>query len=86
MSGPRRISAICLRALGLLSCVAASAYGQGAGSEYPMRRVADMFQPMSRPAEMIHVTAVMVLVISAVIFIAVFGLLVYIVVKFRVPE
>jgi cytochrome c oxidase subunit 2 len=75
-----------LQALGWISCLAASAYGQGAGSEYPMRRVADMFQPMSRPAEMIHVTAVMVLVISAVIFIAVFGLLIYIVVKFRVPE
>jgi cytochrome c oxidase subunit 2 len=69
-----------------MCCFAASVFGQGAGSEYPMRRVADMFQPMSRPAEMIHVTAVMVLVISAAIFVAVFGLLVYIVAKFRRPE
>lgn len=75
-----------LRVLGLLFCVAASAYGQGAGSEYPMRRVADMFQPLSRPAEMIHVTAVLVLVISAAIFVVVTGLLVYIVLKFRRPE
>jgi len=69
-----------------VSCFAASAYGQGAGSEYPMRRVADMFQPMSRPAEMIHGSAVMVLVISAAIFVIVFGLLLYIVAKFRLPE
>ena len=77
---------MCLRVLGLLFCFAASAFGQGAGSEYPMRRVADMFQPLSRPAEMIHVTAVLVLIISAFIFLVVTGMLVYIVVKFRRPE
>ena len=75
-----------LRVLGLLLCCAASVLGQGAGSEYPMRRVADMFQPLSRPAEMIHVTAVLVLIICGFIFLVVTGLLVYIVVKFRRPE
>ncbi len=75
-----------LRVLGLLLCCAASVLGQGAGSEYPMRRVADMFQPLSRPAEMIHVTAMLVLVISLFIFLFVTGILVYCVVKFRRPE
>ena len=77
---------MCLRVFGLLFCFVASAFSQGAGSEYPMRRVADMFQPLSRPAEMIHVTAILVLVISALIFVFVTGMLVYIVVKFRRPE
>ena len=86
VSVPGQISAMYLRVLGLLLCFAASAFGQGAGSEYPMRRVADIFQPLSRPAEMIHVTAVLVLIISAVIFVIVTGLLIYIVVKFRRPE
>ncbi len=80
---PRLVSAKYLRCLGLLFCWTAPAFGQGSGSEYPMRRVADMFQPLSRPAEMIHVTAVLVLIISAFIFVVVTGLLVYIVVKFR---
>lgn len=54
--------------------------------EYPMRRVADMFQPLSRPAEMIHEAAVIVLLICAGIFLVVTGLLIYIVLKFRRPE
>ncbi len=54
-----------------------------AGSEYPMRRVADIFQPLSRPAEMIHEATVLVLMICAAVFIVVTGLLVFIVVKFR---
>lgn len=50
-----------------------------------MRRVADIFQPLSRPAEMIHEAAILVLLICAGIFIAVTGLLVFIVLKFRRP-
>ena len=61
-------------------------FGQGAGSEYPMRRVADIFQPLSRPAEMIHVTAVLVLVISARHFCDRHRIAGLIVVKFRRPE
>lgn len=61
----------------------ASVHAQGAGSEYPMRRVADMFQPLSRPAELIHQSALLVIWISAGIFVVVTGLLVYIVVKYR---
>lgn len=53
------------------------------GNSYEMRRVADMFQPLSRPAEMIHQSAMVVLVITAAIFVVVTILLVYIVVKFR---
>jgi cytochrome c oxidase subunit 2 len=50
-----------------------------------MRRVADMFQPLSRPAEMIHESAMLVLLICAGIFAVVTGLLVFIVIKFRRP-
>lgn len=50
-----------------------------------MRRIADMFQPLSRPAEMIHEAAVLVLIITAGIFVVVTGLLIFIVVKFRRP-
>jgi cytochrome c oxidase subunit II len=83
---PRLVSAKYLRVVGFVFCFAAQAFGQGAGSDYPMRRVADMFRPVSRPAEMIQMTAILVLIISAFIFIVVTGLLVYIVMKFRRPE
>ena len=74
------------RVLGLVVVLPASAFGQAAGSEYPQRRIADMFQPLSRPAEMIHETAILVSVICAAIFIAVTAMLIYIVLKFRRPE
>lgn len=48
-----------------------------------MRPVADMFQPLSRPAEMIHESAMLVLAITAGIFLVVTGLLVFTVWKFR---
>jgi len=48
-----------------------------------MRPVADMFQPLSRPAEMIHSSALLVLAICAGIFVVVTGMLVYVVWKFR---
>ena len=86
MKVSRRVSAISLRVLGLLLGLTGSGFGQGAGSEYPMRRVADMFQPLSRPAEMIQVTSILVLVICLGIFLAVMAILIYIVVKFRRPE
>jgi len=48
-----------------------------------MRPVADMFQPLSRPAEMIHESAVLVLAITAGIFVVVTAMLVFVVWKFR---
>lgn len=48
-----------------------------------MRPVSDMFQPLSRPAEMIHASSLVVLAITAGIFIVVTTLLVYVVWKFR---
>ncbi len=63
-----------------------SVLAQGAGSEYPMRRVADMFDPLSRPAEMIHEAAVLVSFICLGIFLVVAGLLVYVVIRFRRKE
>lgn len=51
--------------------------------DYPMRKVADMFQPLSRPAEMIHSASLLVLLICAGIFLTVTGLLIYVCVKFR---
>jgi len=56
------------------------AYPQDGGQ---MRPVADMFQPLSRPAEMIHASSILVLAITAVIFVVVTTLLVYVVWKFR---
>lgn len=62
---------------------AAAAFGDITGSNYEMRRVADMFQPLSRPAEMIHSAALVVLWITAGIFLVVAGMLFFIVVKYR---
>ena len=55
---------------------------QAAGSDLPMRRVADMFKPLSRPAEMIHDVSVLAFWICGIIFIIVAGLLVYIIIRF----
>ena len=48
-----------------------------------MRPVADMFRPLSRPAEMIHSSSLLVLAITAGIFVVVSALLVFVVWKFR---
>lgn len=48
-----------------------------------MRPIADMFQPLSRPAEMIHESALLVLAITAGIFVVVTAMLVFVVWKFR---
>lgn len=69
--------------LGMALMVPAQA--ESIGSDYKMRRIADMFQPLSRPAEMIHEAAVLVLLICAGIFLVVTGLLVFIVIRFRKP-
>lgn len=72
------------RSWGLLAAsffwYAASAFSQDGGE---MRPVADMFQPLSRPAEMIHSSAMLVLAICAGIFVVVTFTLVYVVWKFR---
>jgi len=51
-----------------------------------MHKVADMFKPLSRPAEMIHDVSWIACIICLVIFLIVTGMLVYIVVKFRQPK
>jgi len=48
-----------------------------------MRPIADIFQPLSRPAEMIHESAILVLAITAGIFIVVTAMLIFVVWKFR---
>lgn len=48
-----------------------------------MRPIADMFQPLSRPAEMIHESAILVLAITAGIFLVVTAMLVFVVWKYR---
>ena len=57
-----------------------AAFGQDGGE---MRRVADMFQPLSRPAEMILDPTVLVMLIALAIFLVVTFLLVFVVWKFR---
>lgn len=64
--------------LAFFSC--SPAYPQEGGE---MRPVADMFQPLSRPAEMIHGSAMLVLAITAGIFLVVTAVLVFVVWKFR---
>jgi len=51
-----------------------------------MRRIANIFDPLSRPAEMIHETSMLVLLICAGIFAVVTFLLVYIVIRFKRPQ
>lgn len=63
-----------------------SVRAEAAGMEYPMRRVADMFDPLSRPAEMIHEASLLVSLICIGIFVVVTGLLIYIVLRFRRRE
>ncbi len=79
----RLISTLSLRAFCVLFALTASASAEPAGMEYPMRRIADMFDPLSRPAEMIHEAAVLVSLICLGIFVVVAGLLVYVVIRFR---
>lgn len=76
---------LCSLVLGLLALASgASAQNAQPGSpELPWRRIGNMFDPLSRPAEMIHDLSLLVLLICAGIFVVVTGLLVYIVIKFR---
>jgi len=61
----------------LAPLMAASAAGE------PMRPIANMFDPLSKPALMIHDSSVMALLVCAVIFVIVTGMLVYVTFKFR---
>jgi cytochrome c oxidase subunit 2 len=54
-----------------------------AHADEPMRRIANMFDPLSKPAEMIHDASIITLLICAVIFLIVTGMLVYVTFKFR---
>ncbi len=60
-----------------------SLFANVSGSEYPMRRIADIFAPLSRPAEMIHDVAMVVIWITIGIFVVVTSLLIFIVIRFR---
>lgn len=53
------------------------------GAGYPMKRITDIFDPQSLPAEMIMTTAMVVLWITLGIFVVVTTLLVFIVIRFR---
>jgi cytochrome c oxidase subunit 2 len=79
-------SKLLFKAAGLLMAFTAGVQAESIGSDYEMRRVADMFQPLSRPAEMIHESAILVSVICLAIFLIVVGLLIYILIRFRRPE
>ncbi|HEY5791963.1 MAG TPA: cytochrome c oxidase subunit II [Chthoniobacterales bacterium] len=54
-------------------------------SEKTQHRIADMFQPLSKPAEMIHDVSLVTLAVCAIIFVIVTGMLAYVVIKFRKP-
>ena len=67
--------------IGLL--VAASGKALAADGDGTMRPISDIFEPLSRPAEMIHQSAVLVILITSGIFVVVTAMLVYVVWKFR---
>lgn len=72
------------RASVALAClVALGATGLQAAEELPMRRIANMFEPLSTPAHIIMESAYVVLIITFVIFVVVAGLLAYACIKFR---
>jgi len=54
-----------------------------ASAAEPLRPIANMFDPLSRPAQMISEASVIVLLICAGIFLIVTGMLVYVTLKFR---
>ena len=64
----------------ILFFLCSPAYPQVGGE---MRPVSDMFEPLSRPAEMIHNSSLLVLAITAGIFVVVTAMLVFVVWKFR---
>lgn len=72
---------LCLAALSAL--LALPSLASAAPIDEPARRVANMFDPLSRPAHMIHESSIVVLLICAVIFIVVTGMLAYVTFKFR---
>jgi cytochrome c oxidase subunit II len=73
------------RALGILVLLAGILFAAGLCSASPLgdNPTTSIFQPHSTPAESIYHLSIFVLVITAVIFLVVFGLLIYAVVKFR---
>jgi cytochrome c oxidase subunit II len=75
------------RATGILVLLAGILLGAGLCSASPSddNAVPSIFQPHSTPAESIYHLSVFVLAITAVIFLVVFSLLAYAVVKFRSP-
>ena len=77
-AGCRLARAAALLVPAVLACLPAQAQDGG-----QMRPVSDMFQPLSRPAEMIHTSSLLVLAITAGIFVVVTALLIYVVWKFR---
>lgn len=54
-----------------------------ARADEPMRRVANMFDPLSTPAKLIHDSSIVVSIICTAIFLIVTGMLIYVTVKFR---
>lgn len=64
--------------LALLASTAASR-----AADEPLRKIANMFDPLSKPALMIHEASVVVLIICAFIFVIVTGMLVWVVFKYR---
>src|SRR5205807_834684 len=73
------------RALGILVLLAGILFAAGLCRASPLgdNPTTSIFQPHSTPAESIYHLSIFVLVITAVIFLVVFGLLIYAVVKFR---
>jgi cytochrome c oxidase subunit 2 len=75
-----------LAGVGLMAATTLPAQAEQMGLDYPMRRIADIWQPLSRPAEMIHEIGLLVSLICLGIFLVVAGLAVFIILRFRRRE
>ncbi|MGH8045874.1 MAG: cytochrome c oxidase subunit II [Chthoniobacterales bacterium] len=70
-----------MKTLGTLALFASLASSHAEGE--PMRKIANMFDPLSKPAHMIHESSLMALLVCAIIFLIVTGMLVYVTFKYR---
>jgi cytochrome c oxidase subunit 2 len=70
-----------MKTLGTLALFAPLAAVHAASE--PLRPIANMFDPLSKPAHMIHESSIMALLVCAVIFLIVTGMLVFVTFKYR---
>jgi cytochrome c oxidase subunit 2 len=80
----RKVGTGKLRLLKILGSIALFApFAAASAADEPLRPIANMFDPLSKPAHMIHESSIMALLVCAIIFVIVTGMLVWVVFKYR---